>query len=81
MGKSLLGLFLLLASMPALADNSGPHWLEVRTPNFTILSDASEKDARHVAVQLERMRAVFHVLMPLRARRRRGPHSRFRSAG
>ena len=64
MAKSLLGLLLLLASVPALADNSGPHWLEVRTPNFTILSDASEKDARHIAVQLERMRAVFHVLMP-----------------
>ena len=32
--------------------------------HFTVLTNSSEKDARHVASQFERMRAVFHVLMP-----------------
>jgi tetratricopeptide (TPR) repeat protein len=39
-------------------------WLEVRSPHFLVLSNASEKQARHIAGQFERMRGVFHQLFP-----------------
>jgi hypothetical protein len=56
-------LVLLLAPFSVSAD-SGPHWIEVRSPHFTVLTNSSEKDGRHVASQFERMRTVFHILMP-----------------
>ncbi|HTV08831.1 MAG TPA: hypothetical protein VMD97_07295 [Candidatus Aquilonibacter sp.] len=47
----------------AYAD-SAPEWREVSTPHFTVVTDAGEKQARHVAAQFERMQAVFHKLIP-----------------
>jgi hypothetical protein len=41
-----------------------PQWVEVRSPHFTVISDAGEKQARHVLDQLERMRWVFQKLFP-----------------
>ena len=58
------GLFLLLTTATAVAYDTAPHWVEVRSPNFTVLTNANEKDGRRIALQFERMRAVFHVLMP-----------------
>ncbi|HEV2578354.1 MAG TPA: tetratricopeptide repeat protein [Acidobacteriaceae bacterium] len=43
---------------------STPTWLQVSTPHFTVISDANEKQARHVADQFERMQAVFHRILP-----------------
>lgn len=34
-------------------------WVEVRSPNFIVVSDAGEKSARKAAVQFEQIRAVF----------------------
>ena len=34
------------------------------TPHFTVVTDASEKQARHIAGQFERMQAVFHKILP-----------------
>ena len=45
------------------ADRSG-NWLQVRSQHFTVYSDGSEKDARHVADQFERMQLVFHTAFP-----------------
>lgn len=59
-----LAAILLLAAAPSAGAGNPPRWIEVRSPNFTVLSDAGERDARHVAAQLERMRQVFRVLMP-----------------
>ena len=56
--------FLLLFSSVAVSADSGPHWVEVRSPNFRVLTNAGEKDGRRVASQFERMRTVFHILMP-----------------
>jgi tetratricopeptide (TPR) repeat protein len=39
-------------------------WLQVTTPHFTVISDAGEKQARHIAGQFERMHAVFQKLLP-----------------
>jgi Flp pilus assembly protein TadD len=40
----------------AAADN----WIEVRSPHFTVQSNASEKEARKVADQFEQIRNMFH---------------------
>jgi tetratricopeptide (TPR) repeat protein len=38
-------------------------WVEVRSPNFSVVTDAGEKRAREVAMRFEQMRAVFGALM------------------
>src|SRR5215472_16078885 len=52
----------VLSIVPA-ARASGPQWLEVRSPNFTVATDAGEKRGREVAMRFEQMRAVFGALM------------------
>lgn len=41
--------------------------MEVKTPNFRVLCDSSEKKAQQVAVQFETIRAVFRKALPLAA--------------
>jgi tetratricopeptide (TPR) repeat protein len=64
MKKHLGTLFLLCATLTASAGNSNPHWLEVRSPHFTVLTDSNERQARRIAAQFEQMRSVFHKLLP-----------------
>ena len=40
------------------------NWLEVHTSHFVILTNSGDKQARRVADQFERMRAVFHKRFP-----------------
>jgi hypothetical protein len=40
-----------------------PQWVEVRSPNFSVATDAGEKRGREVAMRFEQMRAVFGDLM------------------
>lgn len=47
---------------PAAA--SADKWIEVRSAQFTVVSDAREKDARRILDQFERMRWVFQSLFP-----------------
>lgn len=47
----------------AFAD-SAPHWLQVQTPHFLVITDSNEREARHVAGQFERMQGVFAKLIP-----------------
>ncbi len=56
-----------MGSFTAWARDTTDHWIEVRSPHFIVLTDSNEKQGRRVASQLERMRAVFHVLMPAAA--------------
>lgn len=44
------------ASSPATRHEA---WVEVRSPNFVVVSNAGEKQARKTAVQFEQIRAVF----------------------
>ena len=37
---------------------------EVRSPNFRVLTNGSEHDARRIALEFEQMRAVFAVGFP-----------------
>ena len=56
---SLLGLCLSSAAY------AGPdQWVEVRSAHFTVITDASEKQGRHLADQFELMRWVFQTLYP-----------------
>src|ERR1700738_706570 len=64
MKKHLGTLFLLCATLTASAGHSNPHWLEVRSPHFTVLTDSNERQARRIAAQFEQMRSVFHKLLP-----------------
>ncbi len=56
--------FLFVITLSASARDGASHWFEVRSQHFVVLTDSNEKQARRVASQLERMRAVFHVLLP-----------------
>ena len=49
---------------PAPAPAAERPWVEVKSPNFTIISDAGEKTARRVAWQFEQVRAVLQRLWP-----------------
>ena len=40
-----------------------PQWVEVRSPNFSVVTDAGEKRGREVATRFEQMRAAFGTLM------------------
>jgi tetratricopeptide (TPR) repeat protein len=40
-----------------------PQWVEVRSPNFSVVTDAGDKRGREVAMRFEQMRAVFGALM------------------
>lgn len=55
-----LALFLLTNSAAA-ADN----WVEVRSPHFTVDSNAGEKEARRIANQFEEIRSVFQTAFTL----------------
>jgi tetratricopeptide (TPR) repeat protein len=54
---------LFLAGTPDAGAAEKP-WLEVRSPHFRVLTDASAGDARRVAHEFEQMRAVFAGLFP-----------------
>ncbi len=61
--KTLLLAFLLSASFSGARDKA-ENWIEVRSSHFIVATDSSDKQARRVADQFERMRSVFHVLFP-----------------
>ena len=63
--KTCAAVFALLGCLVSGAAHAAPpQWLQVRSAHFTLVSDAGEKQARHVLAQLERMRWVFQTLYP-----------------
>jgi hypothetical protein len=64
MRRHLVGLFLMFATVVLSAAPAADRWIEVRSPHFIVLTNASEKDGRHIANQLEQMRSVFHTIFP-----------------
>src|ERR1700732_4677064 len=52
---------LLLASSSFAGDKP---FTEVRSPNFRVLTNGSEHDARRIALEFEQMRAVFAMEFP-----------------
>lgn len=57
---ALCGLFF----SPCLYAAHNDTWVEVRSPNFTVISNAGEKEARKVADQFEQIREVFQNAFP-----------------
>lgn len=56
-----LGIFVLTAAPQTQGQDK---WRRVRSKNFTLVGNASEKDVRNVANRLEQFRAVFGSLFP-----------------
>ena len=52
---------LVLSTRPGLSGD--PQWVEVRSPNFSVITDAGGKRGRDVALHFEQMRSVFGTLM------------------
>lgn len=62
---SLSILFCLLALMPAASPiDAKENWISVRSKNFLLIGNTSEKQVRQVAVRLEQFREVFSHLFP-----------------
>jgi tetratricopeptide (TPR) repeat protein len=58
-----LAAFLTVTFSPSLVYGGEPQWVEVRSPNFSVVTDAGEKRGREIAMRFEQMRAVFGALM------------------
>ena len=58
-----LVVFILHFTNSPLVKAGEPEWVEVRSPNFCVITDAGEKRGRDVAMRFEQMRAVFGTLM------------------
>lgn len=59
---ALLSFLLLVPS--ALSAAAGSTWTEVRSPHFTVITDAGDRRGRQLLDQFERMRWVFQALHP-----------------
>lgn len=57
-------LLLFFTACLASARENQDKWLQVTSPHFIVISNGSEKQARRVAGQFERMRAMFHAAFP-----------------
>jgi tetratricopeptide (TPR) repeat protein len=55
---------ILLGGILASAHVKPESWLQISSQHFSVFCNGSEKQARHIADQLERMRLVFHVGFP-----------------
>ena len=64
MHRTIVFLLFFAVTLPSSARDSADHWFEVRSQHFVVLTDSNEKQARHIASQFERMRSVFHLMMP-----------------
>lgn len=63
--RILLVLALCIVKVPsAYAGDPNENWVEVRSPHFTVLSNAGERNGRHVAAQFENIRALFQAAFP-----------------
>src|SRR5215471_13917372 len=54
---------LAAVNLTPVARAEGQQWVEVRSPHFSVATDAGEKRGREVAVRFEQMRAVFAAVM------------------
>ncbi|HEX4577912.1 MAG TPA: hypothetical protein VH117_11225 [Edaphobacter sp.] len=55
---------LFCTTFSAFASDPNPHWLQVQTPHFTVITDSNERQGRRIATQFEQMRAFFHTILP-----------------
>ena len=53
----------LLAIVSSSVFSHAQNWVEVRSPNFTVVTDAGDKRGREVALRFEQMRHIFGSLV------------------
>jgi Flp pilus assembly protein TadD len=58
-----VGLLLVVPILIVSALGSEPAWVEIRSPHFSVVTDAGEKRGRDAAFHFEEMRAVFGALL------------------
>lgn len=64
MSKRFMVLLPLALATLGWAREHTANWVEVHSPRFTIVTNSSEKQGRRIAVQFERMRAIFQEAYP-----------------
>jgi tetratricopeptide (TPR) repeat protein len=64
MRRILAGLVLTWTAVATSAGASPDRWVEARSTHFIVMTNASDRSARHLASEFERMHAVFHALLP-----------------
>jgi tetratricopeptide (TPR) repeat protein len=57
------GIPLIVLSLALSAFAGEPEWVEVRSPHFSVVTDAGEKRGREVALRFEQMRIAFGTLL------------------
>jgi hypothetical protein len=62
--KRIVLVLILFSTALSSARDEAENWIEVRSQHFSVVTNANEKQGRHVADQFERMRSVFHVQFP-----------------
>ncbi len=55
--------WIVLLAVAGSAWAADAQWIEVKSPHFSVVTDAGEKRGREVAVRFEQMRAVFGALL------------------
>jgi hypothetical protein len=64
--KAFILLFLVVLALvtgTASVRAAEPQWVQVRSPDFSVVTDAGEKRGREVALRFEQMRKVFGTLI------------------
>src|SRR5271154_3333002 len=62
--RKIIPLLCMLASLNGLLWAADQPPIEVASPHFTLVTDAGEKQARHILDNFERMRWMFQTLFP-----------------
>ena len=62
--RRILLLALMFSPAPLPARDKVQNWMEVRSQHFTVATNSTEKQARRIADQFERMRSVFQKELP-----------------
>ncbi len=62
-----VALVILAAACLCAAAVNADTWVEVRSPNFRVISNGGEKKAREVAVRFEQIRTVYRSSLPFAA--------------
>lgn len=64
LSKVALAICCLALATPVLAERHDK-WVEARSPNFVVICNAGEKQARKTAVQFEQIRSIFRSDLPV----------------
>jgi len=57
-------LFAFVLFLLPLTAHPADNWVEVRSPHFTVTTNAGGKEAKHIADQFEQIRQMFHTAFP-----------------